>query len=376
MRDYRIKRVWIDPQVKDHPLVGRVLERVGEVKVELVPFSKRSFPLGLSFEEGKETLFLTKFPGSFIKPCPGTGKGYLCCGYRVINQPINCPMDCTYCILQDYLGPSPLILYVNFDKIADELNELFNKTRGKTLRIGNGELSDSLALDYLGNFSSFFVSYFKRRKNLIFEFKTKTDEIEKILLLPPAENVVISWSLNPEPLIQREEYLTASLERRLKAAYLVQQRGFKLGFHFDPLIFYPGWESDYQKLIRDLFTLIHPSQISWISLGALRFPPSLKEIIQRRFPQSRITCKEMIRGLDGKLRYIKPLRIKMFRKVYQLIRDVAPQVFCYLCMESPDVWEKVMGFSPSSNLHFEHIFEKHINQPTSLESEFFPNCSS
>jgi spore photoproduct lyase len=364
MRDYRIKRVWIDPQVKDHPLVGRVLERVGEVEVKLVPFSKKSFPLRLSFKEGKETIFLTKFPGNFIKPCPGTGKGYLCCGYKVINQPINCPMDCTYCILQDYLGPSPLILYVNFDKIADQLNEFFDKGRGKTLRIGNGELSDSLALDYLGNFSSFFVSHFKRRKNLIFEFKTKTDEIEKILLLPPAENVVISWSLNPPSLIQKEEHLTASLDRRLKAAYLVQKRGFKLSFHFDPLIFYPGWESDYQKLIKNLFTLIHPSQISWISLGALRFPPSLKEIIQRRFPQSRITCREMIRGLDGKLRYIKPLRIKMFRKVYQLIRDAAPQVFCYLCMESPDVWEKVMGFSPSSNLHFQHIFEEHVNQLT------------
>jgi len=362
MRDYRIKRVWIDSRVKDHPLITRILEQVGETETKLISFSKKSSPMRISFKEGKETLFLTKFPGNFIKPCPGTGKGYLCCGYMVINQPINCPMDCTYCILQDYLGPSPLILYVNFDKVADELNKLFYRTRGKILRIGNGELSDSLALDYVGNFSSFFVSYFRGRKNLIFEFKTKTDEIEKILFLPPAENVVISWSLNPQSLIQTEEHLTASLERRLKAAYLIQEKGFKLSFHFDPLIFYPGWESEYEKLIKDLFTLICPSQVFWISLGALRFPPSLKEIIQKRFPQTRIIYGEMIRGLDGKLRYIKPLRIKMFRKVYQLIREMAPHVFCYLCMESPDVWEKVMGFSPSSNLHFQHIFEKHVNQ--------------
>jgi len=242
------------------------------------------------------------------------------------------------------------------------LNRFLEKYKGSFIRIGNGELTDSLALDYLAKFSSFFISYFRKKKNTVFEFKTKTDEIDGVLQLPSSKNIVLSWSLNPQTLISEEEYLTASLERRLKAAVKVQEKGFMLGFHFDPLIWYPGWEGEYERTVEALFSLIDSSRIFWISLGALRFPPSLKKIIQQRFPRTRIIYEEMVRGFDGKLRYIKPLRIKLFKKVYSLIKDKAPDVFCYLCMESPDVWEKVMGFSPRSNLHFRYIFEQHCRK--------------
>ncbi len=359
--DYLIKKVWIDPRVKDHPLVNKILGRVKEAQVAFTSL-KGSSGKGLSFEEGKETLYLTEFPGNFIKSCPGTGKGYLCCGYTIINQPINCPQDCTYCILQEYLGNSPLIFYVNFDRLINQLDNFLKRYQGRILRIGNGELSDSLALDYVSDFSSFLISYFRRKKNVILEFKTKTDQVQRILTLTPAKNIVVSWSLNPQHIIEKEENFTASLEKRLTSAYLVQERGFRLGFHFDPLIFYPGWETDYDRLIESLFSLIDPSRIFWISLGALRFPPHLKEIIQNRFPQTKIIYEEMIEGLDGKLRYIKPLRIKIFRRVYEAIKDRAPRVFCYFCMESPDVWERVMGFFPRSSSHFQYLFEQHCKK--------------
>lgn len=362
MRDYQIRRVWIDPKVSSHPRVKKILNQLNEVKEVREVFPPERVCQEFSFKEAKRTLFLTEFPGDFVKPCPGTGKGYLCCGYTVVNQPVNCPLDCSYCILQDYLGKSPLILYINFDKLTCQLDRFLKNYQGKILRVGNGELADSLALDYLGDFSSFFISYFRKKENSIFEFKTKTDEIDKLLRIPPSPNIVISWSLNPHPVIQEEEHLTAPLKRRLEAAHLLQERGFMLGFHFDPIIFYPGWELDYERLVDELFSLIDPSRVFWISLGALRFPPSLKQLIQQRFPHSRIIYQEMVPGLDRKLRYLKPLRIKMFRKVYQCIKDHAPHLFCYLCMESPDVWEKVMGFSPQSNLHFRQMFEEHCKK--------------
>ncbi len=85
MRDYQIKKVWIDPRVKDHPLVNQILGRVKEAGITLTSL-QRNTSERLSLEEGKRTLYLTEFPGNFIKNCPGTGKGYLCCGYRIINQ--------------------------------------------------------------------------------------------------------------------------------------------------------------------------------------------------------------------------------------------------------------------------------------------------
>ena len=362
MREYRIHKIWVDDEIKTHPLVNQIVGEADDVEIEIISSAHGSPFQDISFREGKKSVLLSRFAGNFVKPCPGTGQGYLCCGYTVINQPINCPLDCTYCILQDYLGPSPNILYVNVDELIEQLDEFLQKYRGSFLRIGNGELADSLALDYLSGFSSLFIAYFRKKKNVVFEFKTKTDQVGKILQLPPSRNIVVSWSLNPEGIISQEEYFSASLKRRLEAAHQVQEKGFMLGFHFDPLLLHPGWEINYERVIDNLFTLIDPSRIFWISLGALRFPSSLKEMIEGRFPQTRIIYEEMIRGLDGKLRYIKPLRIKMFRRIHSLIKERAPHVFCYLCMESPDVWERVMGFAPRSNAHFRHMLEEHCRK--------------
>ncbi|OQY57486.1 MAG: hypothetical protein B6245_16810, partial [Desulfobacteraceae bacterium 4572_88] len=55
--------------------------------------------------------------------------------------------------------------------------------------------------------------------------------------------------------------------------------------------------------------------VVWISLGTFRFMPSLKPIIQDRFPDSKIIYGEFIPGLDGKMRYFKPLRIRLYHGV-------------------------------------------------------------
>ena len=75
--------------------------------------------------------------------------------------------------------------------------------------------------------------------------------------------------------------------------------------------------------------------------------PALKPIIARRFPQSRIVYGEFIRGLDGKMRYFKPLRIQLYRSLVSHIRQLAPKVCVYLCMEDEAVWQKSLGVVPS-----------------------------
>ena len=73
----------------------------------------------------------------------------------------------------------------------------------------------------------------------------------------------------------------------------------------------------------------------------------MKGIIQKRFPDSRIIYGEFITGLDGKMRYFKPLRIDLYRKMAKWIRELAPDVLIYLCMEDDEVWRKSLGFIPS-----------------------------
>lgn len=367
MRDYQVKKIKVDIGVQDEPLVKKIVARERNAEVEIVSSIDKEIRKAC-LEDNKQLLFLTSFPGSFIKACPGTGQGYLCCGYTVINQLIGCPLDCTYCILQDYLGGAPLVLYVNLDELERQLDRFLKKYNQSFFRMGSGELADSLALDYLAELSQFFVCYFKKQKNVVFEFKTKTDEVDRILSFTAAENIIVSWSLNPKAIVDSQEYHTASLKRRLHAARRVQEKGFRIGIHFDPIIFYPGWEAGYEKLIDCFFSYIDPERILWVSLGALRFPASLKNVIQQRFSATEIIYEEMVPGFDGKLRYLKPLRVKMFKKIYSLLQDRAPHIFYYLCMESPDVWNKVMGFSPSSSLHLRQIFNEHCQSVLGVQN--------
>ncbi len=158
----------------------------------------------------------------------------------------------------------------------------------------------------------------------------------------------MAWSLNTEKIIQTEERRTASLTQRLKAAATCESWGYPLAFHFDPMVIYDGWENDYQKVVERLFSEISWKNVVWISLGAFRFVPPLKEIISRRFPDSKIAYGEFIPGLDGKMRYFKPLRIKMYQKMVTWIREIAPDVMVYFCMEDDEAWKKTMGFTPES----------------------------
>jgi hypothetical protein len=46
---------------------------------------------------------------------------------------------------------------------------------------------------------------------------------------------------------------------------------------------------------------------------------------------------EFIPGLDGKMRYFKPLRIELYQKVVAAIKSLAPNVIIYFCMEDDEV---------------------------------------
>jgi spore photoproduct lyase len=60
-----------------------------------------------------------------------------------------------------------------------------------------------------------------------------------------------------------------------------------------------------------------------------------------------ILSGEQIPCPDGKMRYFQPLRVAMYRKMRQWIREAAPLVPIYLCMETREVWDQVFGYFPS-----------------------------
>src|SRR4029453_9800292 len=82
-----------------------------------------------TFGGAKKRLFLTRYKGEFLKKCPGSD-GQVCCNYFVINFASNCPMDCSYCYLQEYLADNPeLKVFSNVEDLLTEADELLSKHR-------------------------------------------------------------------------------------------------------------------------------------------------------------------------------------------------------------------------------------------------------
>jgi spore photoproduct lyase len=299
-----------------------------------------------AFGQAKKRLLVARHRGDFLKKCPGSD-GQVCCNYFVINFASNCPMECSYCYLQEYLATNPALkVFSNVGDLLFEADRLLTRHRKFFFRIGTGEITDSLALDPYIGFCAEIVPFFAAQPNVLLELKTKSDRVEGLMGLDPKGRVVVSWSMNPQRVIDAEEHLTASFDERLSAARRCQAAGYKLGFHFDPMIEYAGWENDYQSMVEKIFSVVDPRGIAWISMGVLRNTPGLKRIMRERFPSSTILSGEQILCPDRKMRYFQALRVSMYRKMLGWIRSGSPTVFVYLCMESREVWEQVFGFAP------------------------------
>lgn len=317
---------------------------VNVLKERTQPEIDGAYPENLT--TGKHHLLLCRNRGQFFKPCPGT-REYRCCDYQVLNIGMNCPMDCVYCILQAYLNNPFHTFFVNIEEMFNELDQGLDNHPEQFFRIGTGEFTDSLALDSLTCLSSRLVDYMAGKSNAILELKTKSAVIDNLRGRNHRGRTVVAWSLNSPDIMLKEEIRTASLEERLQAARQCADWGYHLAFHFDPIIYHPGWQEGYGNTIRELFATVPAERIAWISLGALRYLPALKNIATQRFPHSSFFYQEFIDGLDGKYRYFRPQRVEMYSHILsELQRYVSKETCIYFCMENDTIWKEVFGFTP------------------------------
>lgn len=340
-------RIWVERGEEESPVASTALARFADAPLR---FFDRDHPPGaVEFADGKRSLVLKRHRGGFLEHCPAGTSGQVCCNYLVVNFASNCPYDCSYCFLQDYLADNArLTAFTNVDSGLVEIDRVLTAHPDRQFRIGTGELADSLALDPVTGLSRLLVPFFAERDNAVLELKTKSACIDELLALDPRGRTVVSWSLSPPP-IAAEEYGTAAVADRLAAAARVLTAGYRVGFHLDPIVEHDGWEDSYGRLLDDTFAAVPPEAITWFSLGSLRMTPALRRRIRTRpaeAPGHRALGAELVPNADGKLRVWRGLRVRMYRFLSEQIRVRAPAATLYLCMEGSGVWQQVMREVP------------------------------
>ncbi len=354
----QLTRLFIDQALSMDDEIQTIITKTG-LTPERVKSSQTVYDLINQAEDpvslAKTILFVTSNKGAVIKECPGTSH-YTCCDYTILHTGTFCTMDCSYCILQAYFHPPVLQYFAGLDLLSRELDKVFSGN--KILRIGTGEYTDSLIWEKISPMPQFLVKKFADQNRAVLELKTKTINVDSLLELDPKGKTILAWSVNTPEVIRSDERGTAALLARLETAKKCAQKGYRLAFHFDPLVIYPECEDAYEKVVRDIFDHVDPKDVVWISIGSFRFMPQLKPVVEKRFPDSIIPYGEFILGLDNKMRYFKPLRIRLYKRLVRCLTKLAPDVMAYYCMEDQEVWEKTMGYFPGGEGELGHLLDR------------------
>ncbi len=368
-------RIFVDKVSLDDSLTQRVLANLKDVDVVEVDGVKdpvrEGFILASStspealFTAGKRALYLTRHKGSWLKSCPGTS-GHVCCNLFIVNPGEGCPLDCTYCYLQSYLKKNPTLkLYTNTSDLMNELQDKFLSDSSRLFRVGTGELIDSLVWDDISGLSLDLVPFFAKFDNAVLELKTKDDGVGNLLDLRNDHKgkTVVSWSVNARTVTEKDEKDTATLAQRIEAASKVVEAGYRVGFHFDPLVYFENWEEEYLETINTIFSNIPASRVAWISISTLRYKTDLHEMMKARFPESNLPFGEQFLANDNKLRYVQPIRFKMTRFVWNNIKKISEDIPVYMCMESSAAWRNISGGAPLAGSELREVFARNHRLP-------------
>ena len=333
-------KLYIERHIKDYPLTKKIISRLPSVPVELVDNYKcigeeKPFPLRAC--EDKNSLALAEKKGDLLKNI-----GRMESGQYYLFHEIDCKYDCEYCYLQYYFQTKVPVIFVNRDDVLLKMEEVLKSHPRPYFHVG--EVCDALAFDPLTDFSTKISDLFSKYTNGVIEFRTKSTNVQNLLLLKDhPKNMIPSWTLSPERVVNAIEHKTPSLRERLDAARRCQDAGYEVGVRLDPIIIYEGWEEDYRGMVEEILIKLDPKGIDYVSLGSIKLHKLLIDVIRRRFPDSPTVNAEIFPTIDGKYRYLKFQRVDVYRKIVSWIRRLDENIGIDLSIETDEVKELVFN---------------------------------
>ena len=255
-----------------------VIDRYGEVF--------NSHAQNFRTQKKNPSLILAAKQNAKVMPAPDqyeTGGG----AHYYFSHMLNCVYDCRYCFLQGMLRSANYLLFVNYQDFIDEIKSVAERhiDDEKPVWFFSGYDCDSLAYEPVTHFAETFVPAFADISNAVLELRTKSTQVRSLLAREPIDNVVVAYSLSPEPIAAELEQGAPPLVKRLDALKKLQDHGWRIGIRFDPVIWHADYAQTYAQAIESVFTELNPEQIDSVTLGGFRLPKGFYKTMLKLYPE-------------------------------------------------------------------------------------------
>ena len=237
------------------------LVRIGEWRLEIIN------PEVLGTLRPVEVYRARRNKSNIIKPWPKQESDESYCPAHWADIAIGrgaCGFRCRACFLilthRSFCDPSRHVLYENLDDYVDAVKKWLRKPNRSNLGLGI-DCSDSLLYEGVTGHARRLIHIFANQDTNPHGCKlilvTKSANVHYLEGMPN-DNVILSMSLNPEPIADLWEgkwndgvRITPPIEDRLIASLIGQDMGFDVRWRVDPLLPVEGWREIYKGFFQD-----------------------------------------------------------------------------------------------------------------------------
>jgi len=289
---------------------------------------------------GKCTLVFGEL-GSAVRESEETGN--TCPNYWHFSVYGYCFYGCAYCYLAGTPGVwhSPTVkIYVNLPEILEQIDRTARRLAIPVV-FYHGKLQDGLALDPLTAYSTVLVPFFARHPFARQVILTKSDAIGRLRNLDHRGHTILSWSLNPPDIAAQFETNVPPVEARIEAMRAVAEAGYPVRAVVMPLIPVARWELTYEEFIRDLLSRV---PIARLTFGGICSYANARRLLERTLGTGNVISRHIVgsgAGADGRARYARSLRARMYAHLARAAREVRPDIELALCLEDHAVRKAV-----------------------------------
>lgn len=322
--------IYIEKEALDLPQTKKILEKFKNTKPIIIDNYKNIFDKDLTNLDIKKSLILANLKSKAVTEAP-SGYGHTLSSF-FFKTWLNCVYDCSYCYLKGAFKNENMVLFLNYEDIKKEISEKIDCLQclqpETTHWFYSWDYSDIVWIDNLSWFCSEFIPFFEEfGENIMMEIRTKSSNIKPFLdLWFVPKNTEISFSLNPQILIEKYEKWTSSLEKRVEAINILLEKWFKVWVRFLPILPVKNWKEIYSEFIEYIEKNIDMSKIySSFASGLLYTKKDYNKILQK-YPELDILYMLELENGDF-YRESKHFR----NEVYEMFKKLDKR--CIFCLE-------------------------------------------